>query len=160
VQFLICLNQADKFMIWTLLEQSAYKDETSVGCGTHTHRRGKKSHMLAGKPGEKRTLGRPMHRSRSKKGIACRVQTGFSYRDQWVQVFEFSYRDQWLQVFEFSYRDQWAQVFEFSYRDQWLQVFEFSYRGQWLQVFEFSYRDQRVHVSGFSYSGAGVWIQL
>jgi len=38
--------------------------------------------MLAGKPGEKRMLGRPKHRSRSKKVMACRVQTGFSYRDQ------------------------------------------------------------------------------
>jgi len=57
-------------------------DETSVRCGTHTHRRGKKSHMLAGKPGEKRMFGRPKHRSRSKKVMACRVQTGFSYREQ------------------------------------------------------------------------------
>jgi hypothetical protein len=28
-----------------------------VGCGTNTHRRGKKPHMLAGKPGEKKMLG-------------------------------------------------------------------------------------------------------
>jgi hypothetical protein len=38
--------------------------------------------MLAGKPGEKRMLGRPKHRLRNKKIMACRVQTGFSYRDQ------------------------------------------------------------------------------
>jgi len=34
------------------------------------------------KPGEKKMLGRPKHRSRSKKIMACRIQTGFSYRDQ------------------------------------------------------------------------------
>jgi len=68
-------------MMMMMMEQSVYMDETSVRCGTHTYRRGKKSLMLAGKPGEKRMLGRPKHRSRSKK-MACMVQTGFSCRDQ------------------------------------------------------------------------------
>jgi hypothetical protein len=38
--------------------------------------------MLAGNPGEKKMLGRPNNRSRNKKEMACRKQTGFSYRDQ------------------------------------------------------------------------------